>query len=86
MTVDRRANYHYMAAKLAEQFRAWRREAPNRRENVPGTTTDTPRMGDMDDSQIDYWARRISAADAERSINMSNEAVGRSKARSGEAQ
>lgn len=89
----RRRNYHFLTHQLAKQFRAWRDgyddKGPcgpmrDRRESVPNSTETTPRMGDMDDEQIDFWARRISAADAEQAINMSNEAERRAKIRAGE--
>lgn len=91
----RRRNYHHSVAELAKLFRMWRDGRaddgrpipPNRdkRMDVPNATTRTPRMGDMTDEQIDYWARRISAADAEVSINQTNEALRRAKQRTGEA-
>ena len=81
----RRANYHRAIAKLAEVFRLWRRDNPSKREQVPNSTEGTPPMGELDDPAIDYWARRISAADAEESINQSNEAIARAKVRAGEA-
>lgn len=91
----RRRNYQRASAELAKVFRMWRdgrnaEGAPvpanrDRREKVPNSTSTTPRMGDMSDSEIDYWARRISAADAEVSINQTNDALGRAKRRAGEA-
>lgn len=90
----RRRNYHHSVAELIKLFRSWRNgydeHGPcpanrDRREHVPNTTTSTPRMGDMTDNEIDYWARRIAAADAEVSINQTNESIGRGKLRAGEA-
>lgn len=52
---------------------------------VPNSTAVSPRVGDMDDATIAAWARRVSAADAEVSINQTNESLGRAKYRSGEA-
>lgn len=81
----RRRNYHFACHHLAETFRGWRRARPTHREPVPNSTLSTPPMGEMDDDQIDLWARRISAADAEISINQTNEGLQRAKARAGEA-
>lgn len=81
----RRRNYQHCAHHLAETFRGWRRNRPTHREPVPNSTLSTPPMGEMDDDEIDHWARRISAADAEISINQTNEGLKRAKARAGEA-
>lgn len=81
----RRRNYHYACHHLAATFREWRRTRPTHREPVPNSTLSTPPMGEMDDDAIDHWARRISAADAEVSINQTNEALARTKVRAGEA-
>ena len=81
----RRANYHRATAKLAEVFRLWRRDNPSKRDQVPNSTERPPPMGELDDDAIDFWARRTPAADAEVSINQTNEALARAKARAGEA-
>jgi hypothetical protein len=82
----RRRNFQIMVGRLADEFRAWRRDAPDRVERLsPYSTESTPRMGDMTDEQIEHYARRISEHDAERSINMSNDALGRAKRRANEA-
>lgn len=82
----RRRNYHNILDRMVTQFREWRENNYDYRMEVPYTTTMTPKMGLMDDAQRDHWARRICTADAEASINRTNEAAGRAKSRSSEAQ
>lgn len=82
----RRRNYGFLVSKLAEQYRQWRREDPTRRERLsPYSTESTPPLGELDDERIEYYARQVSQRDAERSINMTNEALDRAKHRAGEA-
>lgn len=84
----RRRNYHNMCNRLHKQFLEWRDSKPRYVMPVPNSTQSTPRMGDLDYTSALRWARRVTQADAEQSINMSNEqnAVARSKRRAGEAQ
>jgi hypothetical protein len=79
----RRRNYHNLASRLHGQMLKWRDEKPRYRIPVPNATTETPPMGELDYSSAWAWAYRITAADAEVSINMSNEAAGRAKQRAG---
>lgn len=82
----RRRNFVRMHHEMIKQFKAWRTDAPGRREPLsPYSTRTTPRMGDMTDEEIDRYAREICSFDAERSINQRNEAIKRSKKRMGEA-
>ncbi len=81
----RRRNYQNMVDRMHRQFLAWRTTMPDYRMKVPNSTETTPRMGDMDYLTSLRWAHRVSAADAEASINKSNEAMGRAKLRAGEA-
>lgn len=92
----RRRNYHHSIHELQKLMRSLRdgydasgpcRANPDYRLDVPNTfgLVKTPRVGDMNEGEIDYWARRVAAADAEVSINQTNEALGRAKQRAGEA-
>lgn len=90
----RRRNYHHSIHELQQLLRSLRDgydsngpcpANPDYRLDVPNSTTRTPRVGDMSDSEIDSWARRVAAADAEVSVRQSNEALGRAKQRAGEA-
>jgi hypothetical protein len=82
----RRRNMIKATHELAGVFRMWRRDDPTRRERLsPYSTESTPPLGEMTDEEIEHWARQVSARDAERSINMSNEAIARAKAKAGEA-
>lgn len=90
--------YQRVVHEMKAMFRRWRdgvdehgHPAPSgrdiRHEVSPYSTARTPRMGDMSDDEIDYWAREICRRDMERTINMRNEqqAVARAKRRAGEA-
>ena len=89
----RRRNYHHGIDELSKLLRSLRDGYDARgpcpqntdyRIHVPNSTETSPRVGDMNDEQIAAWARRVSAADAEVSINQTNEALGRARARNGE--
>lgn len=90
----RRRNYHHSVYELIKLLKSLRdgydergkcTPNPRYRIDVPGTTTTSPPVGEMDDVEIAYWARRVAAKDAEISINQTNEALARAKARAGEA-
>ncbi len=81
----RRRNYHNMVDRLRNQMIDWRTSMPDYRMDVPNSSAKTPRMGDMDPATALRWAERVSQADAESSINKSNESAGRAKGRAGEA-
>lgn len=87
-----------MVHEMSSLFRQWRdgldkngQPAPSnrrRRERLsPYTGETTPPMGDMNDEQIERYAREICRRDMERTINRLSEqqAVQRAKRRAGEA-
>ena len=81
----RRRNFHDCLDRMVRQFREWRENNYGYRMNVPNTTLMTPMMGEMTEHDRDVWARRITVADAEASINRSNESRGLARGRTGEA-
>lgn len=84
--MNRRASYHDMRNRMEVQFREWRTSMPCYRMEVFNTGTKSPPMGEMDDAQIAYWARRVSMSDAEASIRRLSDSSARSKTRAGQAQ
>lgn len=82
----RRRNFHNMKRRLRDQMLDWRDTNPDMTVKLPGSDQRTPRMGSMVRSEIDDWSHRITTRDAEASILKHNEAIGRAKSRSGEAQ
>jgi hypothetical protein len=90
----RRQNYHHTVHELIKLCRSFRDGYDERgpvtpntdyRIDVPNSTARSPRVGDMNDLEIAWWARRMAAAVAEMSINQTNEALARAKLRAGEA-
>ena len=91
----RRENYNRTIEELNALWRSFRdgydgrgKVTPNRdyRIDVPLSTGLSPRVGDMSDAEIGWWARRMAATVAEMSINQSNESLSRAKRRAGEGQ
>lgn len=67
----RARNYQSMVARYVQQFKDWEKTDPTyRHKPFRDSTMMTPRMCDMDYGDRLRWAERISAVDAERSINM----------------